>query len=771
MLTAWLLFPLVLAALCQGWGWALALATRVGVPAAATPCLGMAGLVVAGQFLTLADATAELATPVLAAVGVIGLALGVVRRLAPPPRWALVAAAGVFAVYAAPIVLSGEATFAGYIKLDDTATWMAFTDRVMEHGRSLEGLAPSTYEATLAFNIGDGYPAGVFVPLGVATHIVGEDVAWLVQPYMAFWAALLALALYALGRRAVRGPRARAVTAFVAAQPALLFGYYLWGGIKEVAAIALIASAAALVPVALRRGPGAVLPLAVVAGGLVGVLSLGGLVWLCPLLLAGLVLAARRLGLRATVGRAVALAAVSAVAAVPVMVAGGLVPPTSAPLTAGDAVGNLGDPLEAAQVAGLWPVGDFRDAPDPEFPAYVAVGLACLAAAVGVAAAWLRGAWWAAAFVAGTLLAALMIWLVGSPWVDGKALATASVAIPFAALIGAFAAWTGGRRVLGAAVAILVALGVAWSNALAYRDVSLAPRDRLAELETIGDRIGGEGPTLSTEYEPYGARHFLREGDPEGVSELRRRTIALAGGGTVPKGESADTDELAGDSLLVYNALVLRRSPVRSRPPALYERTWRGRYYELWQRPQAPVRVERLPLGSGRDPGATPACSDVMGLARSAAPSQELLAARALNPLPARLSASGEATADVPRQGSYSAWVLGSIRGEATLYADGEEVGRARHELNHEGGFVELGNLQLPVGQARLRLEPGGGDVHPGSGGHQPPLDLLVLAPNEPERAGIVRVPPHSAKDLCGRRWDWIELGPAVNPSLAKPTR
>ena len=67
-------------------------------------------------------------------------------------------------------MLSGQPTFAGYIKLDDTATWMALTDRVMEHGRSLAGLAPSTYEATLDFNLADGYPVGVFLPLGVGAR-------------------------------------------------------------------------------------------------------------------------------------------------------------------------------------------------------------------------------------------------------------------------------------------------------------------------------------------------------------------------------------------------------------------------------------------------------------------------------------------------------------------------------------------------------------------------------------------------------------------------
>ena len=75
----------------------------------------------------------------------------------------------------------------------------------------------------------------------------------------------------------------RALAVFVAAQPALLFGYALWGGVKEVGAAALVALAAALAPAAVR--PGASRPRRrrrsrSAAAALVGVLSLGGLVWL-----------------------------------------------------------------------------------------------------------------------------------------------------------------------------------------------------------------------------------------------------------------------------------------------------------------------------------------------------------------------------------------------------------------------------------------------------------------------------------------------------------
>ena len=224
-------------------------------------------------------------------------------------------------------MLSGEATLAGFIKLDDTATWLALTDRVMEHGRSLEGLAPSTYEATLAFNLGDGYPVGVFVPLGATAAIVGQDPAWVVQPYMAFWAALLALALWSLARGVLADHPARAAAAFVGSQAALLFGYYLWGGIKEVAAIALIATVAALLPAATARGATArVMPAALTAGALIGVLSGGGVLWLAPILCTGAIVCARAVGPAPALRRAAAFATLTTLCAIPVLVSGGALP-------------------------------------------------------------------------------------------------------------------------------------------------------------------------------------------------------------------------------------------------------------------------------------------------------------------------------------------------------------------------------------------------------------------------------------------------------------
>ena len=130
---------------------------------------------------------------------------------------------------------------------------------------------------------------------------------------------------------------------------------------------------------------------------------------------------------------------------------------------------------------------------------------------------------------------ALAISIEGSPWVGAKALATGSPAILLAGMAGAAALAARGRRVEATVLALAIAAGVVWSNALAYHEVNLAPRDRHAELEEIGEAIAGEGPTLMTEYEPYGVRHFLRKGDPEGASELRRRPVLLRSGRQLEK--------------------------------------------------------------------------------------------------------------------------------------------------------------------------------------------------------------------------------------------
>src|SRR5262249_43102351 len=145
------------------------------------------------------------------------------------------------------------------------------------------------------FYLGSDYPVGGLVPLMAGDRLIPGDLAWLYQPYLAVLAAMLALSLYALAEPAIPARPLRMLAATVAAMPASLVGHVLWGGFKEPAAAFLLALLAALVAptLAARWSVRRTLPAAVAASAIIAVLSVGGAVWLLPLL-AGIAIACRR---------------------------------------------------------------------------------------------------------------------------------------------------------------------------------------------------------------------------------------------------------------------------------------------------------------------------------------------------------------------------------------------------------------------------------------------------------------------------------------------
>jgi hypothetical protein len=693
LFVCWIVFPALMGILSLGCGLLVERLARTRLPAELVLPTGFAAIVTIALFATLTSATARLALPGVLAVSVVGLAASLPPSLKRLDFWAAAAAIGVFAVFAAPVVLSGDATFAGYVKLDDTATFLALTDRALEHGRSLEGLAPSSYEATLAFNL-PFYPLGSLLPLGIGAAVVGQDTAWVFQPYLAFLAALLGLALYRLSGLVVASRPARAAAASLAAQAALLYGYSLWGGVKEVAAAALVALAAALTSDAFnaRRSALTLVPLGVAAAALVGVLSIGALVWLVPAIgVVAVSVVRRRSGVRP-----IALVGVGAVLLVPSLVVARLMLGEGVLSSVRDEgeLGNLVGALNPLQVFGVWPAGDFRFRPDRMDVTYVFVAAVALLAVGGLLVAAARRAWELPLYVAGALGGAVVYGLLASPWIEAKAFAIASPALVLAALVGALSLF-GVRRTEGAVAVGLIALGVGWSNVLAFGDATLAPREQLAELEAIGKRFDGQGPALMTEYQPYGVRHFLRGLDAEGASELRRRPIPLRDGSTVPKGGFADLAAFRPAALLTYRTLVLRRTPIGSRPPSAYRLVWQRRFYEVWQRPDA-VTVS----ASG---------------SRSCAKA---------------LSVTGNALS-VQANGRYEVWAAGSVRGELIALVDGRQIGRVRHQLNHAGQYTSLGEVELTAGrhtlQSRYRLSR----FRPGQGGEAWATGPLVVTPAE----------------------------------------
>ncbi len=790
LFTAWVAFPLVLGLLGFGCGALVERAAGRELPLSVRLPCGVALVIGVLDIFTRSTSTVDAAIPAVCAVAAGGLVFR------PPWRWrprdrALIAPAIVFAVYAAPIVLSGSVTWAGYVKLDDTATWLALVDRTLSVGHTLAGLPPSTYMDTLASYLTNGYPVGSFLPLGLGHAFLGTDIAWLTDPWMAFTGAMLALSLYRIAGRALGSdaPRWQApAIAAVAAQPALLYGYYLWGGMKEMTGAMLVAAFASTVPFiwgakqdsSLVARARAAIPALVVVSGMLSALSGGGLVWLVPGGVLALLTLSQRNGLRLPPTRVLvrggaAVAVVAGAAAYLALRPGGFVETNQAVLTGGKELGNLLGPLHLRQIVGIWLSGDFRTMPSSALITDLLIVVAVVAALAGLVMAIRRGRAELTLYVLCSLAGALIVFWLASPWLGGKALATASPAIVLAALVGC--AMLRSRRAFGAAASVAIVLGVLWSNALGYHDVALAPRAQFAELEEIGEAIGGEGPTLMTDYSPYGARHFLRESEAESASELRSRTDPLLSGQPLEKATTADIDQFQTGPLLVYRTLVLRRSPVASRPPSPYTLKLRDRYWEVWQRPAqaSPTVLTHLPLGDPVEPAGVPSCAAVQRLARTPG-ATKLIAAPATNPLVVGagegthpqswshgreyLSLKGKGTASlrvtVPQAGRYELWLGGSMSGPVKLTVNGTEIGTARYELQEDGQYVPFGSIGLERGKYEVTISYDGGDWRPGSGGPAATVGPLILQRAAPE-AKLLDIPLTSARTLCGRTLDWIE--------------
>ncbi|HEY2282994.1 MAG TPA: hypothetical protein VGH60_05520 [Solirubrobacteraceae bacterium] len=812
LIVSWVLLPLVLAAVGAGWGVLVERLAGVRVGALLLP-LGLAAALVLASLLTAWSTIAPAAIPVVGVGTVVGLAIGWPSRGAIA-KWPALAALGALLVYGAPVLLSGSATFAGYVRLDDTATWLGITDHVMSHGRSLADLPPSTYSLLIGSYVANSYPLGGFMLLGVGHGLTGIDSAWIFQPYLACCAAAVALGIYALAEPLVESPRLRALVAFLGAQPALLYGYSLWGGLKELTAAFLLVLGAALVARVLVKRPEtprALLPVAVAAAGLMVTLGAGAAAWVLPTLLAVVVvwvLRARRARLWPAMRDVGLLALMTAVLALPMWVVLSSFLKGDSNLYSGQStsenLGNLIQPLSGWQLAGIWPVGDFR----LRAPTLSSVLLICLVLLMATAAIWLtarRRQFGIVAYVGTALAGCAVLHLAGStPWVLGKALAISSPALLTAALVGGALLLTW-RRPVGVLVLLALGGGVLWSNALAYHDVLLAPRSRLAELQRIGGLVAGKGPTLIDDYEVYADRHFLRDGAPVEPAEYRSVTLPLSNGVVLTKSAWADLDSFAPATLEPYRSIVLARSPAQSRPPLLYSLAWRGRYYELWQRPARPTirLLGHIPYGESNElpycgvaqnrpgaqaslcsanPAAVPQCTQIERLGATAAREHaEMVAYQRPQPIVARGDQTrwpapwghdpasrtlfpnepGTAIAQINVFGNqrYELWLSGSFSRGFEVSVDGRFLGRVKDELLDIGEYAPVADVYLTPGVHVFALTYPHSDLTPGSGDNQQTsLAAISLQPLSRPPAQLLRVAPAKARSLCGRSLDWIEL-------------
>ncbi len=792
---AWIVFPIVLGLLSLGCGLLLEKASGMRLPGTLLLPGGFIVISIAAYFAHMSSSTASLATPLVVAIAIVGYALSPPWKRFELDRWAAGAAAGVYWVFAAPVVLVG-ATFAGYIKLDDTATFMSFLDRSLSFGYGASGLAPSTYKSTLLEEgYKYGYPLGAMLPINVGHTLLGVDQLWLYQPYLTMLAVLTGLGLYEVVSGLVQSRALRACVAFFGAQAALIYGYAMWGGVKELFTPGIVLFAACLLPRVKTGTARQVIPLAAASAALIGGLSVGGGVWLIPTMAVGVVLVVLYRSTQDALKIVGVYAVTTIVLALPILVVSKARVNVLGKFTKASQVGNLNHPLSWWQMFGIWPSGDFRNSPSNPTVTHILVVLVAAGAIFAAVMAWRRGRLEVVLALATGVFACLVYVERASPWVAGKALASSSPLVLGVGLAGVAVVIESGRRIEGAVVLVVLGAAVLWGTTMQYHAVVLAPGARLAELETIGAKFSGKGPALLTEYESYGARHFLRGLDAQSASGLRVDPIKLrhapycgpddTSGGAC-NGVSPDIDEIQLSAIRPFKTLIIRRTGTASRPPSAYHLAWSGRYYDVWQKNPGPWRIiTHDSLGSRLQPAAVPDCKVVTQLAHQATAAHGVLAT-VYRPPAVVIMPNG--TVGTPKHfipldygelyglrhkgsaytlrlpfkvtsdGKYGVWVGGSFSSNLTAKLDGHTVGEQRNQSEWPGNFLYFGSKHLAPGPHVLVIKHSGPDWGPGSAAVQSfGLGPFVIARGTDDRKVSV-VQPKDAHSLCGRSLDWIEV-------------
>ena len=797
MAVAWLLFPLMLLAVCLGCGLAVERAAGWQLAGSLLPSLGLTLVIVAATLTTEHDATASLTTPLVVVLALVGYAVSWRRlRELRPDCWALVVGLGVFAICAAPVVLSGNATFLGYFLLNDAAVHFSLINQLLGHGHSLGSLPLSSYSETVRVYMSSSYPTGADVAVGAVRPLVGQDIAWIFQPYLAVIMALGAVTVHELLDGVVRSRPLRAACGFVAGQAGLLYAFYLEASIKEVATTWLITLTVVLVFATLRRrltlrGFAPVL-VATVAG--LDVLDLAVAPWIGPPLAVLVVASAWRSRgslrrLRAISRPRLALALGSAVVVVAALAApivgkvSTFFSVAQAVLTNNAGLGNLIAPLPRWEMVGIWPAGDFRVVPLAHVRGtYALIGVAIASGVLGTIWMIRTRSFPPLVLVLGNCMAAAYLLTRASPYASAKVMMIFSLTAVLAAMLGAVAINDSGRRIEGWLLAAVIAGGVLWTNALAYHDASIAPRPRFAELAAIGSRYSGQGPTFYNLQDEFGA-YLLRnaapidpalEAQPVPRPGLPARTPAQ---GRLPW----DPDDLDPAYAQSFKLMVLGRSPRVSRPPADFRLAHQGKYYDVWQRTSAPRVLAHVALGTSLYPGSIPSCKVVRATAAQATREHARLAyverprvptlipTQAIRPpdwglvsgdpyglIPRQQAGAVTGTVPIKQGGRYQVWLEASLAQPVRVIVNGRHVGTLGYELGPPGQFVPLGKVSLEPGRSSIQIVRPGDDFRPGNGSTGL-LGPLMLVPDRSPPT-VSQIAPQQARSLCGRTLDWLEI-------------
>ncbi|HEY8769936.1 MAG TPA: hypothetical protein VIM03_05295, partial [Thermoleophilaceae bacterium] len=715
--------------------------------------------------------------------------------------WPALAAGAAFAVVAAPVVLSGMAGFTGYSRIVDIAHQFDFSAYLATKGRAVPPVTDSSYLEVAIKTLAIGYPGGWQATLGGFARLTGTDLVWIYQPLLSMTAAMLSLSVYGLLERMIASRPLRGVAAGAAAQPNILYAYGTVGGFKELAAAScLVLTMGVLGHTASERGWRSAVPAAVGISASLASLNLTIVPWL-GIFVAGTVLvmvwrAPRRI---LTVPRIAALGLMVVLLSLPTLIEAAKLAPVAAQAEGSGRtvlvdLGNLAEPMPVLAAAGVWLTRDYRFTSTGKGPVtYALITLVLALALLGVVAALRRGEWPIALLGAAAGISLTYFALRTGPWIQLKAIAVSGPMVLTCAFAGAGALRDGlaGRRPrLGTAagwlVASVVALGVVAGNALAYHDTTLAPTKRLRDLEHVGDRLAGEGPTLYPAHEEY-AEYFLR--DAKGVSLVNPprggpgfpqiRTDAIRRQGNRPN-YAWDLDELKSSWVEKFPYIVLRRAPSSSRPPGNFELAFSTPYHDVWRsaRPASTV-VQHVPAPLPRQRAAT--CAR---FARAAArnPGTRVAYAQLPPALPLTLkrfkhsggwgatpqgqlltAGQGEVGGrfSLPQGGRFRVWLGGDFGRAVEVRVDGRLVGTLKDRHNYPEQYELVAQRALAHGRHTFEIRRGGGNLEPGnSSGDEFPIGPLVLELKTPNPNAVLPAPLSRARSLCLKtpRLDWIEL-------------
>ena len=811
-LSAWVLFPLVLLLASAGCGLLVRKLAAGELSTLLVAPVGFALVVAICAFCTSYEWLAPAAGPIVVLITLLGLALAARGRSGPLPRpkpgpwiWPALAALIAFAAIGGPVFLTGGVGWTGYTRIVDIAFQMDFAQHLAEAGRALPPNGNSSFYIVASKLIGIGYPGGAQATLGAMAKLLHADVAWCYQAFLAFTAAMGALAIFSTLGRVTRNPLLRCVGAAVAIQPNILYGYALEAGIKELTTAALLLVVLAVladgVPgVGARRRS---IALAVAVSGAFGSFSLGIAPWLGLLLLGALIVSLCRRGRWRALQSWLIFAVVAIVISLP-----GLITAAKLATVAGSAIGgvvdlglgNLAAPVSRWAAAGAYFTGDYRYPLIHTTSSHVFDVVILALAVIGVLGATLRRRW--SILVLGVTTPIALYYFIehSTAWIQLKSFTITAAFVVLLAFAGAAALQSSGRRWLsglGWLGALAVTGGILYGNALIYHDTSLAPGARYHDLAALAAHYAHEGPTLDPYFDEY-AEYFLRHESGTSIVDPANLTFQVRPGVPSPPGGVSfgwDLNQLLPGYVQHFPLIILPRSPIASRPPANYDLVQRTDYFDVWRRDRpASLVLEHFPLSDLPTERTPQYCRHVVQLASKAGPNAQIAYAQGstvavVNPVegvhpdywkllgPGTLATVGAGTDllkfSLPHSLRYTIWVQGSIGRPLSFYLDGKLLRSIGYEERYPSQFLLVSKHEIAAGPHTLKIVRPNGSLHPGSGDPSPEtvgrtMGAIVFSSEQASHDRVYTAPASSAAKLCAARvgYQWLEL---LRPGAAPP--